>query len=475
MSNFRLFPFRLTGDDTLKHTVRVSIVEGAFAQVFTTLSYVGSVFISKYALHLQATPMQLALLAAIAQLAQVFQLGGLIITRRSVHRRKPTLILAGLGRMAPLFAGFLLPWAASDWAIWVFLGLMLLACGFSAMSGNIWVAWVNDLVPARIRGRFFSLRSQFHLAVGLVTGYLCSLLVDAFTAPPDSLLGGIVHSLNAGWLFRPSNTGAALAAVITAGAFVALLGLVVLARQPERTKEPDHRHVWSIITDPLRNPNFRRLLVFNLWWMLALGVGSAYWQPFMIKTLRMTTLEITLYGTVASLSMLVFVRQWGRFIDRYGNKTTIKIAIVLGSINPALWCFVGPGHYWLLWVEAVGSGLMWSAMGIVGTNFVLSLAPKGRAQAYFAVYSAVSGLGMMFTTILSGQFFPPALVVLGHPLTPEQVLFGLTALLRLTAEIPLHWVKEPRAVPLNLALRRVFASGLLQTRSVMNKVFRIRL
>jgi len=464
----------MTGDESLKRTVRISTFEGAFAQVFSSLSYIGSVFVSKFALFLNATPYHLGLLAAISQFSQLFQLVGLIVTRRMVGRRKPTLVLAGIGRVSPLFVGFLIPFAASSWAIWVFLGLLLISCSFGAMSGNIWIAWVNDLIPGRIRGRFFSLRSQFHLAVGLVSGYICSVFIDAFTAGPDKLIGRIMGRLNMQQVFAPSHEGIGLAVVITAGAVVALIGIHYLAKQPDRPKEPDNRRVSEIVLEPLRNANFRKLLLFNAWWATAIGFGSAYWQPFMIQKLHMTTTEIILYGTLSSISMLVFIGRWGRFIDRYGNKTTMKIALVLGSINPALWCFVNANSYWLLWVEAVTSGLMWSGMGIVSTNFVLSIVPREKAQAYFAVYSGVSGLFMMTTTVLSGRFFPPGMTILGQYLEPEQVLFALTAVLRLTAEIPLQGIQEPRAVSLRRTLQIIYSSRMIQARSFLNKVFRLR-
>jgi hypothetical protein len=79
----------------------------------------------------------------------------------------------------------------------------------------------------------------------------------------------------------------------------------------------------------------------------------------------------------------------------------------------------------------------------VMTNFVLAVAPPGRAQVYSGIFSAVSGVGVIITMLASGFFMPGPMVLLGRHLHPEQVLFLCTALARLTAEIPLAFVREP--------------------------------
>ncbi len=433
----------------LRSIFRISTIEGSFAQVHTALAYVGSVFISKLAIFLGATPMQFGLLTAAGQFSQFFQLFGVVVSRRLHHYRKPAIYLALVARALPILLVLVVFFRDRTWLIWFFLTTMFLSCSFASTSGNIWVAWVSEQVPQRIRGRFFSNRSQVHLLVGLIVGFIASLFVDAFTAKPENWQYFVVDITGLQSFFRPGMEGIGLVVVIAAGAVISIIGLIFLAKQPDCTKEPDHRKLASILIEPLKNSNFRKLLLFTTWWMLALGIGSAFWQPFMLDKLRMSTFEVMLYGMVSSISMMVFVRGWGRFIDRYGNKTAMKIAIVLGSINPALWCFVTRDSYWLLWVEAASSGFMWSGVGIINTNFVLSIAPREKRQVYSAIFWAFAGLWMMVSTILSGKFFPPAFEWGMISLEPEQVLFALTAILRLTAEIPLHWVQEPGSTPLS--------------------------
>jgi MFS family permease len=240
-------------------------------------------------------------------------------------------------------------------------------------------------------------------------------------------------------------------------ALIGVLGQLVLKRQPERPKEPETESVAVLLSRPFADRNFRRMLLFACWWMLAVGVGAPFWQPFMIQHLAMSLVEIQVYATISVISSLVSLGLWGRFIDRFGNKSAMVLAILMGGVNPLPWLFVGPERYGIIFLEAGFSGAMWAGSGLVGMNFVLAVAPEGRRQIYSGLYGAFSGFAMMLTMILSGAFLPPALTLRGWTLSPEQVLFGATALLRWTALIPLLWVHEaelPSTVETLLTLRQ---------------------
>jgi len=130
------------------------------------------------------------------------------------------------------------------------------------------------------------------------------------------------------------------------------------------------------------------------------------------------------------------------FIDKFGNKTAMRFAIILGGINPLIWLLASPETYWIIYFEAVLSGIMWSGTNIVALNFVLAIAPTKRRQVYSGVYGAFTGVAMMTTMLLSGAFLPGAMDIGTLHLEPGQVLFGLTGLARLTAGIPLTWMEN---------------------------------
>ena len=104
--------------------------------------------------------------------------------------------------------------------------------------------------------------------------------------------------------------------------------------------------------------------------MLAIGIGSPFWQPFMIETLKMNLVEMQIYATCSAVASFFFIRAWGRFVDKFGNKTTMAICIVIASLNPLPWLFVTKDSLWLIYLEGITSGIMWSGSSIVIMNFV---------------------------------------------------------------------------------------------------------
>jgi len=429
----------------LRETVRISIIEGMFAQAFGSLSAAGSIFLTKFALLMNAGPVHLGLLAAIGQISLVFQPVGIIITRRLTSRKRPILRLLLYGRTIPLLFGllpFVLPQGA---AIWFFLGLLMISSAIQSVAGNLWIAWISDSIPIRIRGRFFSWRSLYLLPAGLLTGFLFSAFLDLFDPQTSHWLAPLRQTLHEWQTCLPEHLPWAFIIVFAAGTAAGIASMIILARQPERPKRIEYDSVAALLVTPLRDRNFRRLLVYGLWWMLAVGVAAPFWGPFMINNLRMSLVQIQIYGLLSTAASLLSLRAWGALIDRSGNKAAMRIAIVLGGINPSLWMFAGPDRTWVVYCEAVTSGIMWAGAGIVATNFVLAIAPEDKAQIYSGVYGAFTGAAMMLTMLLSGVLLPPPASLFGLHLEPEQVLFGLGGLCRLSAQIPLTWIHEPRA------------------------------
>ncbi len=438
----------------IRQTTRISTIEGVFAQVHFGLAAAGSIFLTRFAVLLQATPLHFGLLSAISQLAQIFQPLGVALTRRLTSRKGMVIRLVTAGRLLPvayIFLPFLFP---PSTAMAVFLAIFFLNTSLQAVSGNLWVAWISDIVPIELRGRFFSRRNQYLLVAGLLAGYLFGAFVDLFDPQAGTLLEAVRPLLPSADLFAPTNLPYAFAVVFGFGVAMGIVSVIVLARQPESPKPIEPDPFWRIVAEPLRDANFRRLVVYGLWWMLAVGIASPFWGPFMIKKLGMSLVSIQVYGTISTIASLLALRPWGALVDRFGNKTAMRLALVLGGINPLLWVLVTPQHYELVYFEAVTSGIMWSGTGIVAVNFVLAIAPGGKRQVYSAVFGALSGLAMMVTMLLSGVTLPQHPLFLGRwRLEPEQVLFGLGGLARWSTQIPLSWIREQRARP----VREVFA------------------
>jgi MFS family permease len=451
----------LRRDHTVRRAYRVSITEGMFSQVYGALATIGSGFITKFMVVLGASPLQFSLLSALGQVSAVFQPLGVALMHRLRQRKKACVAVTAVGRFLTFFIGAALLFSHRSQGIWFLLALLFASAGLQAAGANVWIAWMSDLIPLRIRGRFFSRRNQILMLAGLVVGYVFSFYVDMFEKGDSVLRRFFVDSWGGGSWFRPANQPLFLALMFIFATLVGLSGLVVLSRQPERKAQPrPAQRLGEKFLEPFSDKNFRLLLAFGMWWMLSVGVGSAFWGPFMLKKLKMGMFTMQLYGSLHMLSSLLAYNFWGRFIDRYGNKTAMKICVFLGGFNPMLWLTMSAQNYNVLWFEAVSSGFMWAGNGVVITNFVLSIAKKGREQVYSALYGALAGISMMASTLLSGVFYPGRLDIGLRVLEPEQVVFGIGGILRWLTIIPLLAVREPQSVSLYRALSATMRSAL---------------
>jgi len=428
-----------------------SIMEGVFAQVYGNLAAIGSSFVTKLMVIMGASPLQYSLLTALGQISALWQPLGVAFSHRVQERKWICIWITFIGRFLTLFLGLALLFPHRQDGIWFMLTLLFFSAGFQATGANIWIAWVSDLVPLRIRGRFFSRRNQILLFIGLIFSYIISYLVDLFEAGDRGQ--SVIAILRGGSFFVPQNQALFLAYIFIFASVIGILGLSILALQPER--KGIHfagASLKQVFIAPLKDKNFRLLLVFGSWWMLAIGIGSPFWTPFMLTNLQMGLFEVQLYNTLHIGTSLLAFGFWGKFIDRFGNKTAMKICVFLGGLNPLFWLFMTAGNHSILWIEGVSSGFMWAGTGVITTNFVLSISPRGREQAYSGIYAAFTGIFMMSSSLASGIFYPEALSLGKIDLVPEQVIFGLGAVMRWLAIIPLILVREYRSVPLRKAL-----------------------
>ena len=432
----------------VRKTIRYSIIEGIFAQLFLVLSGPGSVFITKFAILLGARPIDFSILTSIGRLSDVFQLLGMAITKRFKSRKAVVLTLASTGRSIIILIA-LIPFVIKDKsiAINIFLLLFFFSASFQSVSANAWIAWISDMIPLRIRGRFFSKRNQYLVVIGTAVAFIASFYIDLFSKNPNGFTKKLLHFIGTIIQLKHFNLSVAFLFLFLLSAAFGLIGIRFLFLQPEKRNDFSGNNLGEMFRNAMKDKNFRKFLIYNFWWMFAIGIASPFWQPFMIEKLRMSLASIQVYGLISTVFSLLSLKYWGEFIDKFGNKTAMKFAIILGGLNPIVWVFVKASTAYAVYFEAASSGIMWSGAGIIATNFVLSIAPKGKEQIYSGIFAALSGIAITLTALMSGIFYPEPINIGTLHFEPEQVLFAITAVARWTAIIPLSFVEEINARP----------------------------
>lgn len=306
---------------------RISVMSGILSQIFSTLSGSGSAFLTKFVIMLNATPIQFAVLSAIGQVSQVFQPLGAFVTKRRTKRKGVVLTLQFIGCGIALIYGILPFIFSSGYAIRAFLILLFLSVSLLSIAGNAWIGWISDVIPLRVRARFFSALSQYVMLTAVAVSYGFSLFIDHF-----SMRGR--QSFQQSTFFTSENLSVGFTIIFFVAVVAAFSGLGVLSRLPEKEKKIEEESTAGMFFFPMRDDNFRRFLLYNCWWMLAVGIGAPFWQPFMLQKLRMSLFEVQIYGSINVAASILVLRLWGRLIDAYGNRPPCGLSSCLEGLTP---------------------------------------------------------------------------------------------------------------------------------------------
>jgi MFS family permease len=393
-----------------------------------------------FAILLGARDPALGLLAALPVYASFFQFVAAAVAPRLGGRRGFIMLTTLLARVSWLAMGWI-PFALGHGsaALAAFLVFWGISNAGLAMGGNLWMSWMADLCPARIRGRYFSRHALFTTVVGIMAPFLASNVLER------------------------SFGGKALgfAIIFTLASVFGMLAWAILRAQPEpgpreRPEPPPIELRWFLA--PFGDRSFRPLLLFVLVFGATNGLANPFWASFQLEQLKLPYHYVSgLFVAVQGVSTALALALWGRISDRYGNRVVVSLTLGLLALSPL--CYVAacsPRHWWIMLLDASLQGVGWAGYNVAIFNLVLSLTPQTKRELYFAAYVTVLGTAQATTSVLAGSFLaalPTSLALGGLALHPRQQVFLLTAVARVACLV--FFVKALGA-PRNVRIRAAF-------------------
>ena len=399
----------------LRRSLNAAVAEGAFAEIFGACA-TGAV-ITGWALYLGASAAIIGLLGALPLGAQVATLPAAWLTGAR-SRKAVTLWAVGISRLTflPLVA---LPWLQAGPAtkLHLFFAIVAISTIFGVIGNSAWAAWMGDLVPGRLRGRFFGRRTIFLSIAGTLTTLGAALLLDRLTP--------------LGW------TGAALAALTTVACLAGLASLALLSRQDEAAApaEPDVPG-WHALQLALRDLRARPFLCYLLAWNAAVGISASFFAYHMLTNLKTGFLVVAAHGIGVAAVRIASARLWGHAVDRIGAGPVLIFCSFGIAAVPMTWFFVTPEFLWPIAFDAVFAGFLWAGHGIAAFDLSIGLAPRAARPYYLGAFATAGGLGFGAASMLAGQLaslVPAHFVLAGEAWTSLHVLFLLSAIGRLAS------------------------------------------
>ncbi|MGN6641073.1 MAG: MFS transporter, partial [Mucilaginibacter sp.] len=192
-----------------------------------------------------------------------------------------------------------------------------------------------------------------------------------------------------------------------AGGMLGMISVILLLRTPEPEASKIDGKLLSLFSRPLKNKNFRNLLIFNSFWAFALNLATPFFAVFMMKTMGLPVAYIIGLGIISQLSSIVSIKIWGRYSDRFSNKNIVAICapLYIGCILAFAFA-AGPQNIHtmlaLLVVIHVVSGLSTAGINLALSNIGIKLAPNNEAIAYITAKNMFVALFSTLAPVVGG-------------------------------------------------------------------------
>jgi MFS family permease len=381
-------------------SLKYSILDGS---AWAAMAGLTQSYITPFALALKATTAQIGLLTSFPNLLMALsQLFSPSLAKRAGSRKAlllPLVFLHAVMWLPILLIPFLMP-GQSIWWLILFLTISTVA---GAMPSPAWGSMMADLVPDRIRGRYFAARGRIIAVVTLAFSFIAAGILQISKA---DVFVGFIFLFSGAFVFR-------------------LVSFYFLTRQYEPAPTPGHGRHESVIDmiKGLGSSNLGRFSIYIALVTFVTNIASPFFSVYMLRDLHFNYISYVIIASIGSLTAPLFLPYWGRRADRAGNVKIIQITSVLIPFIPILWLF--SKQVYVLALAETFSQFAWAGFNLAAVNFVYdAAAPESRTQ-HIAVFNAMNGIAVCLGALLGGFLANRLPPILGFNLLTLFVISGL--------------------------------------------------
>jgi MFS family permease len=249
-----------------------------------------------------------------------------------------------------------------------------------------WTSWVQEWVPDRLRGKYFGRRNR-----------LLQLSTVAF------LLGAGEALTQLNLITPVLGYQIVIGVSVLLRCFSILAQYRILATSPERPREGGTDFLGQVRLI-LRNRPLLWLYAFGAAFGLLANIFGPFFNVFLYDSIGMSIAQVSMLTVIFNVTGAIALPAWGQFMDRYGNRPSMNVALVAWMIPGFLWAFLTPENAWML-KFIFASGGIFSAGYLLGSfNLLLKLVPPEAKTAAISINVAVTSLAAAVAPIMGGMF-----------------------------------------------------------------------
>ncbi len=445
---FDLFDKNGLNADTIK-SLQLLIIGVMGGVIWSNIT--NGVAMTGYLKDLQASDFLYGAVFSLSPIANAFQFYASYRMERTLKRRRMFLVSGFIQRIIWLpfaFLPFLLPMSQQQLRLAAAVLCIAVSAGAAPFMNVSFYSLCADIVPMRIRGRYFATRSRISTLVGMTVGLLVGLLLDAI----------------------PGFAGYCVVFCIAAVAGTLDVVCFLFMPMPPMRKTPEKTSMFKMLRHVVSDRDYMPLVLSMTVWNFTVQSASPYFNVYMRDFLGFSNMTIMLISQIASnLFLILFVKKWGRAMDAYGNKAVLCVAAFMTSFVPLISVFPGRSALVCLLIGNCLSGATYCAIDLSAQNLFMGQAREDNKSMYFAVYflfTQLFGLALGSTCggfLLDNVFAPLEglnWTVLGAPMSRYNYLFLFSFVLRMgTVFFLLTRVREKEGQPPSTLARRILSTG----------------
>lgn len=390
-----LSPVPSVTPEQVERSKRALVQDGAWASVVGALT--SGVLLIGFALQLGASDQIIGILAAIPFITQLAQLPAIRLIEVIRRRKLITLAATTLGR-ALILGMAILPFLHDpDLALMLLIGAQIVIGLLGAIGGCAWNSWVHDLLPKQGLGDFFARRLFWATGLGMAASLLAGALVD-YSA---TLFGGEQRKIYA----------YSIIALLGAGAGFASSWWLTRVAEPRMARaeapSPAGPGLLTQLGRPLRDINFRRLILFMVSWNFATNLAAPFIPVYLVHQLGYDISFVVALSVLSQLANILTLHWWGVIADRFSTKSVLSVCapVFLACIFALPYTHTPERHALTAPMLVVLHLLMGGATAGIGLgtgSIGLRLARAEDATVYLAAIGLFASLAAGIAPIVGG-------------------------------------------------------------------------
>lgn len=374
-------PKRIRKTSVHRNNLQIATLEGIPSTVFQVL--LQGQFLTGFLLYLGASSGQIGFVLALTTLVNVAQIGVAFLIQKLPSRKWAMVTFIGLHRILWSSTGLIPFIFPKEYWVIAFIGLYTTAFIVNTAGGMLWSLVISDLVPPRVRGRYFGIRNTFLNALGSLVMFGGGVILDRYPGGHGFLILYIVV-----WIFAIAN-------------------IVVFCFYPDVPFEKSEESKFlPMLRKPLHDTLFMKSTLFLAAWLLLQNLTVPLYSYVMLHLLHINYQTLSLLNVSQTVFMMASFYVWGNLNAKYSNKRLLFFTLPIIAVSSLMWGLLSVLPMLLvLFAAHIVFGVGVGGFNQLAFNFIIGDTPKKERPMYMATYAALTGLSSFFGPLIGGQLY----------------------------------------------------------------------